>query len=126
MNSVLLPIIRRVMPTLIANEIIGVQPMVGPAAGIFGLKNGWYGRVKLTKDHYRYFLQVYNRRTYHHPDYLTSLGYPHVKVSRRDGLHIDALDWCYDNLKAGSWISSHNDFWFSNEEDVLAFKMSCL
>jgi len=123
MNSVLLPIIRRVLPTLIAHEIIGVQPMVGPAAGIFGLKNGWRGRVKLTKDHYRYFLRVYNRRVYHHPEYLTSLGYLHVKVSRRDDLYSQALDWCYDNLKNGSWVCSHTDFWFANNEDALAFKM---
>ena len=30
LNKVVLPIIRRVMPTVIANEIVGVQPMTGP------------------------------------------------------------------------------------------------
>mgnify|MGYP003346963958 FL=1 len=30
LNRVILPVIRRVMPTVIANEIIGVQPMTGP------------------------------------------------------------------------------------------------
>ena len=30
LNKVILPVIRRVMPTVIANEIIGVQPMTGP------------------------------------------------------------------------------------------------
>lgn len=36
-NKVILPVIRRVMPTLIANEIIGVQPMNGPTAHIHTL-----------------------------------------------------------------------------------------
>ena len=30
LNRVILPVIRRVMPTVIANEIVGVQPMTGP------------------------------------------------------------------------------------------------
>ena len=30
LNKVILPVIRRVMPTVIANEIVGVQPMTGP------------------------------------------------------------------------------------------------
>ena len=38
LNRVILPVIRRVMPTVIANEIIGVQPMTGPVAQIHPLR----------------------------------------------------------------------------------------
>jgi hypothetical protein len=38
LNRVILPIIRRVMPTVIANEIIGVQPMTGPVSQIHTLR----------------------------------------------------------------------------------------
>lgn len=38
LNRVILPIIRRVMPTVIANEIIGVQPMAGPVSQIHTLR----------------------------------------------------------------------------------------
>jgi hypothetical protein len=38
LNRVILPVIRRVMPTVIANEIIGVQPMTGPVAQIHTLR----------------------------------------------------------------------------------------
>ncbi len=38
LNKVILPIIRRVMPTVIANEIIGVQPMTGPVGQIHSLR----------------------------------------------------------------------------------------
>ena len=38
LNKVVLPIIRRVMPTVIANEIVGVQPMTGPVGQIHTLR----------------------------------------------------------------------------------------
>ena len=37
-NKVMLPLIRRVMPTVIANEIMGVQPMTGPVGQIHTLR----------------------------------------------------------------------------------------
>jgi len=38
LNKVILPVIRRVMPSVIANEIIGVQPMTGPVGQIHTLR----------------------------------------------------------------------------------------
>lgn len=38
LNKVIMPVLRRVMPTVIANEIIGVQPMTGPVAQIHTLR----------------------------------------------------------------------------------------
>lgn len=37
-NKVMLPLIRRVMPTVIANDIMGVQPMTGPVGQIHTLR----------------------------------------------------------------------------------------
>jgi Major capsid protein Gp23 len=37
-NRVVLPVIRRVMPTVIANELVGVQPMTGPVGQIHTLR----------------------------------------------------------------------------------------
>ncbi len=38
LNKVILPIIRRVLPNVIANELVGVQPMPGPVAQIMTLR----------------------------------------------------------------------------------------
>jgi hypothetical protein len=38
LNKVILPVMRRVMPTVIANEIVGVQPMAGPIAQIHTMR----------------------------------------------------------------------------------------
>lgn len=42
--KVLIPIIRRVMPALIAQDLLGVQPMAAPAAQVLTLKNR-YGNL---------------------------------------------------------------------------------
>ena len=38
LNQVMLPLIRRVMPSVIANELVGVQPMTGPVGQIHTLR----------------------------------------------------------------------------------------
>ena len=38
LNRVIIPVIRRVMPTVIANELVGVQPMTGPVGQIHTLR----------------------------------------------------------------------------------------
>ena len=43
LNKVILPVIRRVMPTVIANEIVGVQPMTGPVGQIHTLRVRYAG-----------------------------------------------------------------------------------
>ena len=40
-RKVLLPIIRRVVPNMIAQQLIGVQPMAGPVASIYSLRYGY-------------------------------------------------------------------------------------
>ena len=48
LNRVILPVIRRVMPTVIANEIVGVQPMTGPVAQIHTLRVRYADAVSAT------------------------------------------------------------------------------
>ena len=48
LNRVILPVIRRVMPTVIANELVGVQPMTGPVAQIHTLRVRYADTVSST------------------------------------------------------------------------------
>ncbi|CAB4221215.1 capsid vertex protein [uncultured Caudovirales phage] len=50
LNRVILPVIRRVMPTVIANEIVGVQPMTGPVAQIHTLRVRYADNVSAGND----------------------------------------------------------------------------
>ena len=45
LNRVILPVIRRVMPTVIANELVGVQPMTGPVGQIHTLRVRYAGNL---------------------------------------------------------------------------------
>jgi hypothetical protein len=121
--KVLLPMIRNVMPGIIANDIIGVQKMSAPSGEIFTVGK-YQVKVRLTKEHYRHFLRVYNRRQYHTVNYINSLGYPSVKLSRRDDVEYNALKakvWAITNLKLGTYINSGGTFWFAREKDYTLF-----
>ena len=49
LNRVILPVIRRVMPTVIANEIVGVQQMTGPVGQIHTLRIRYADTVASTR-----------------------------------------------------------------------------
>jgi hypothetical protein len=49
LNRVILPVIRRVMPTVIANELVGVQPMTGPVGQIHTLRVRYAQMPQLTQ-----------------------------------------------------------------------------
>lgn len=46
-TGILLPLIRRVMPTMIAHQILGVQPMTGPTGSIFGTRRHKFERLNI-------------------------------------------------------------------------------
>lgn len=119
-TKVILPLIRRTLPGVFAKDIIGVQPMSGPTGSIFGSSN-WAGRVQMYKTHYNHFLRVYNRRKYHHPDYLTNLGYTKARLSYSNTIAAD--QWCRKTLKKGAYVRSIVDFWFAYERDYTMFML---
>lgn len=119
--QVLLPLIRRVMPSIIASDILGVSPLVAPTGKIYNMKSSWDGTLILTKLHYHHFLRVYNRKKYHTGDYLVNLGYQ--KASIRYTNVRDAREWCKAKLKSGSYLISLNDFWFAYDTDATLFIM---
>lgn len=120
-NPVILPIIRRVMPSIIANDILGVQPMSGPVGNIFSMRGTWHGTLVMQKHHFHHFLRVYNRRKNHSGSYLDSLGYQRIALgySKVGG----ARQWCKDTLKHGSYLISINEFWFAYDRDATLFMM---
>lgn len=38
-RNVIIPMIRRTLPSMIANDIVGVQPMTGPTGMIFSMRS---------------------------------------------------------------------------------------
>lgn len=71
-DPVLLPIIRRVMPNIIAHDIVGVQPMMGPTGSIFTMQprysNGMFSTLKrMVPDILGDFYTPFVKKTVWHP-----------------------------------------------------------
>lgn len=116
------------MPGMVANYLIGVQPMTAAAGQVFSLSSryGYQSKVRLNKAHYRHFLRINNRRQYHTTEYLDTLNYPSVKLTRRNDSPNNAMDariWAVEHLKEGTYINSGGQFWFANERDYTLFSL---
>ena len=137
LNPVLIPLIRRVMPNLIAQDIIGVSPMTGPAAQIFKLRSRYrYHNIQplrypVLPGVYRHFLRINNRRRTQNDDDLGAAGYASVTLPtdrtplamQERGAEIDA--WCRENLGQDTWLrlGRSRTWWFSRDNDAVLFGM---
>lgn len=127
MDPVILPKIRQIMPNIIAQDIIGVQPMTATAAQIHTIKTRYDSpslyNVALTKVHFKHFLRVYNRKKYHNFDDIAALGYATVNINIFNT--VSAKQWCRETLKPGSFIffKDHSCYrlCFAYEQDYTLF-----
>lgn len=127
LNKVILPIIRRAMPSVIANSIIGVQPMTAPSAQVYTMKFRYEAikhKISLNKEHYKIFLRLYNRRqfTYHHD--IIDAGYYMCELYFSNG----CVEWCREQFGNYGFIHDHvyGRFYFENINDQTLFKMRWL
>ena len=65
-RSILIPMIRKVIPTMIANQIVGVQPMTGSVGQIHTLRTSYATRSKFTvlSERKRYTLNTFGATWY--------------------------------------------------------------
>jgi hypothetical protein len=118
--KVLLPIIRRVMPNIIANDIIGVQPM--SSEDYIGSMIYEKGSVIMQKVHYQHFVRLPNRQKFHKfSEIVDKYKYTKVKVTSLQAKA--AMQWCEQNLKPGAYIRLQNHFVFAYEADAVWFGM---
>lgn len=110
----LLSLVRRFMPTIIAEQLVGVQSMKRP------LWDNDLWDMDMNKEHYQHFLRLNNRKKYHKiTDISDKYKYPFVKVSARNASN--ASKWCKQNLKPGSYVFLQTRFCFAYEQDASWF-----
>lgn len=113
-QKILMPIIRKVYPNMIAQQILGVQPMTGPTGSIFTL-NVIYEDPNIAKFHKKY---KFSRAKWYY-----------CKYKFTDG--VKCRDWCVEHFgplsKGGDawmrWKLEVNQFRFLNEDDAIMFKL---
>lgn len=131
LNPVIIPILRRVMPTLIANSIVGVAPMTAPSAQLSKLRKKfrirWEGafrpvRYRVAPEVYRYFLRINNRRRTQSSEDLDVAGYHAVSGIPWTSWE-PADEWCTTQLEPHSWLRFPGEarWWFSRESDAVLF-----
>lgn len=115
-KSTLIPIIRKMMPSILAQEIVGVQPMTSSTGSIFDL-SGRNRKDKLTigEDF------TYDQPYWAEPDLGGDWEYRHERyqeihewTSNTFGRH--TLAW--NNPR---WSASNRRYWFKNEKDRTMF-----
>ena len=94
--KVLIPMIRKVMPTLMAQQITGVQPM-HDAGSIFSAYAGG---------------SPYNLKYWPHQLFVESWSKA-----------VAAERWCYDNFKSRYWKNNGRHFAFKRQADATLFAL---
>jgi len=121
---VLLPVIRRVMHSVIAHNIVGVQPMTGPIGQIFNMKHT-YKDLIMEKKHYQHFLRLPNRRKQQKIAEISKV-YDYTCIQSDPTKVREAKAWCKKNLKEGSWVNLHSRFVFAYDKDATWFAMAAI
>jgi hypothetical protein len=99
--KILIPLIRQVMPQVVAQQIIGVQPMTSSSGSIFSQRM-------------RFSSKVYNRKYWPHQ----------YMISVRN--MTEAERWCWDNFRGRYWHSDYEQFVFKRSEDAALFALRWL
>lgn len=96
-TSILIPVIRNMVPKLLAQEIVGVQPMPNKAGSVF--KNVIVGGHTFKPKYWPYIKTI---------DWMN---------------YTQAERFCYSNFKSRNWRSQGQHFAFKREEDYLLFTL---
>jgi len=115
------------MPNIIASQILGVSPMVGPAGSIFSMRVRYFERTarhKVNPAIYNTFLRLNNRRKTQCDADFESAGYHSVGTFPWDERH-DATVWCSQQFgEHGFYFNDGSAWWFASEADAVLFQMT--
>lgn len=98
--KVLIPMIRKLMPTVIASQIVGVQPMSMPNKG---------PRLQSRDEPYNMYPYIAQRH-----DTLWDLGFDKKDLE-------DMIAWCNTTLQSCDWHYGTGNFYFRNTHDRTMF-----
>ena len=94
------PMIRKQLPGLVAQQIVGHQPMAGKAGKIFSID--------------KTFIVGHSFNLKYWP-YVKMVSYAQLFEAER---------WCYDNIKSRYWRSRGLHFAFKRKEDMALFLLT--
>lgn len=125
-SNVLIPIIRRCVPNIIINQLLGVQPMTGPVGQVLAMRYrysyGKYSRVFITNGQYNKFVRLYNRKRHQLVKDIENAGYPSF-ILYDSSLLDECIIWCDTVLGSNNYIRDYCTFFFLTLNDKISFSM---
>ena len=117
--KILMPLIRKMMPNIIAHDIIGVQPMTGPQSNILSIrKTTVFMQRNMANAQYQHFLRLNNRRRRQSVHDFLQAGYPEAEANYSS----EVVAWCLENFP-DCHVRFGNRYFFANDEDRLIFML---
>lgn len=101
-TKVIIPMIRKLMPTLVASQIVGVQPMSMSVKG---------PRLQSRDEPYNMYPYIAQRH-----NTMWNLGFDKKDLD-------DMIEWCHATFHSCDWHYSTGNFFFRNEPDRIMFMM---
>jgi hypothetical protein len=95
----MIPMIRKLMPGILANQITGIQPMSASTGSVFTIKNDWAFREYNKKYWPHQFIVENNKRT-------------------------EVEQWCWGQFNGWRWHSSRGKFVFKKAHDAALFRLT--
>ncbi len=120
-DQVLIGIVRKTLPSIIAHDIIGVSPMTAPIASIFSLRAQYVATGRLN-NYYRYFLRLNNRRKLQREVDFEKAGYPFV-VTTADYLAVEWKDWMKENIGQYQYFRFGPTVFFEDKKLLVLFQL---
>lgn len=124
-DPVLVNLVRRVYPQLIANSIIGVAPMTAPTVRILKMRRRYRykkPRIRMSKALYKAFLRLNDRPKTQALQAFMDAVYPTAEVTWK-ALPTDTYEWCDANLGKDAWVEQAGTFAFKDDADAALFSM---
>lgn len=127
-DPVIVSVIRRAWPQIIAQSIIGVQPMTRSTGQIFNMKPRYFGFKfrMIDKRYFKNFLRLNDKRMAFSVEAIKKASYPIVELSSTQVVNFaDMHQWCNENIGEFTHINNgYNLFVFSDVEYATAFKLA--
>jgi len=125
-DQTLMDIVRRTYPAILAQSIIGVQPMVPPSSLVY-FRTRYDSpfepkRFPMSNQYYKTFLRMNDRKRAHTEAAFIKAGYHVVKPSSTQQWS-DMKDWCRDQFGEYGFIGVSGTFVFENQEHATQFKL---
>lgn len=120
-DQVLLSIIRRTYSSILAQQIIGVQPLTSPSGKIFTMRPSSFD---FQNAYYKYFLRLNNRRKYQTRLDFEKANYPFIILNNISVIYkSEWKKWMNNSIGEHRYFRIQDRLYFDNKDSIVLYHM---